>query len=149
MEEDLDVALVNYQKFIRKETGQERIDQLLTGRYGLMIIDEVHQSNATSFARFVKSLDTKFKLGLSATPDRKDCLEENTKIYTNKGVMSIKEIIGEYEKNKNSILIYSKNMATGEIELKPILEVHKVSAENKELSRVNNSFICTNDHEFL
>ena len=114
-----------------------------------VLVHNCHMGNAICFARFIKALDTRYRLGLSATPKRKDCLEENTKIYTNKGILKIKDIIKEYEKDRDSILIYSKNLETQEIELKPILEVHKVDAESKELVRINDSVICTTDHEFL
>ena len=114
-----------------------------------VLVHNCHQGNAPCFAKFIKALDTKYRLGLSATPHRKDCLEEGTKLYTNLGILEIKEIINLYEKNKNDILVYSKNIESGEIELKPILEVHKVPSSGKPLIKINDSFICTKDHEFL
>lgn len=69
--EDLQIVLINYQKLIRKE-GPARVKALINGNYGLVIVDEVHRSGALEFSKFLNSLDTKYKMGLSATVARKD-----------------------------------------------------------------------------
>jgi len=67
-----DICLVNYQKFIRKETALKRIQEHLKGEYTLLIGDEIHGAAATAFSKFLSRLDCKWRLGLSATPFRKD-----------------------------------------------------------------------------
>lgn len=69
--EDLEVALVTYQKFIR---DFEKIRKNLLGKFGLVIIDEAHQAGAKAYAKVLGSLDCMYRLGMSATPLRKDAL---------------------------------------------------------------------------
>ena len=70
----LDVACINYQKFINPKTADERIKKYLNGKFTFFIVDEVHNANSLAFSRFVNKLKMKYKLGLSATPFRKDGL---------------------------------------------------------------------------
>lgn len=98
---NLQVALVTYQKFIR-ESGDKRIKKYINGRYSFLILDEVHGAAAVSFAKFVNKLVMKYRLGLSATPLRKDgrdCL--------------IKEIVGP---------IVAKSSAIGMVPIVDITE---------------------------
>ncbi len=67
-----DIVLLNYQKFIRKETAVERIKKHLKGKFSLLVADEIHQGAAPAFSKFISRLDCKYRLGLSATPVRKD-----------------------------------------------------------------------------
>ena len=66
-----DVALINYKKFIR-ETADARIETFIKGKYGLVIGDEVHNAAAQAYASFMLKLAIPLRLGLSATPKRKD-----------------------------------------------------------------------------
>ena len=74
--DDLDVALITYQKFIKEATKDRKIKDYLKGKYGLVIIDEAHQTGANAYAQFLSQLDCRYKLGMSATPMRKDALNE-------------------------------------------------------------------------
>lgn len=72
---EFDVALMNYQKFIRENvhgTSEERIVAHINKRYGLMTVDEAHGASAHAFASFLNRVDSRHKLGLTATPTRKD-----------------------------------------------------------------------------
>ena len=71
--EGLDVALVTYQKFIRP-TSKQYIDKYIKGKFGFVVVDEAHQAGAAAYAKFMLSLDCRYKLGLSATPMRKDTM---------------------------------------------------------------------------
>jgi superfamily II DNA or RNA helicase len=66
-----DVALINYQKFIR-ESADARIETFIANKYGLLIGDEVHMAAAQAYASFLLKLGIPLRLGLSATPKRKD-----------------------------------------------------------------------------
>jgi superfamily II DNA or RNA helicase len=66
-----DVVLVNYQKFISKY-GPARLKEAITGKFGLLIVDEAHMGSASAFAKFINEIDARYRLGLTATPDRKD-----------------------------------------------------------------------------
>lgn len=148
--DDLDVVLITYQKFIRKETAKERIDTLLKGKFGFFLTDEVHAGGASAFSKFLFQLDCKYRCGLSATPNRKDCVAENTKIWTERGILTVKEIYELAEKGEK-VKVYSLNKETTVIELKPILEFHKVAVnEYREIKLSNGGTLrVTLDHEFL
>lgn len=147
---DLDIVLTTYQKFIRKETAKDRIDSLLKGKFGLFITDEVHTAGAMSYAKFLNQLDCKYRLGLSATPNRKDCVEGTTKICTDRGELTMLEIFNRSEKGEK-IRVFSKNTETGTIELKPILEFHRNIVDRiREIELLSGDILrVTQDHEFL
>lgn len=65
------VVLINYQKFITKK-GLARLRKLIRGNFGMLVIDEAHQGSATAYATFINKTDTRFRLALSATPERRD-----------------------------------------------------------------------------
>lgn len=67
----LDIAIVNYQKFIRPQSIK-RVAKYINNRYSFVIIDEIHGGGALQYAKFIARLNCKFRLGLSATPQRKD-----------------------------------------------------------------------------
>mgnify|MGYP001262235632 FL=1 len=71
-----DIVLSTYQKFIRGAKGRARIKKYIKGKFGLLILDEVHLANAPAFSVFAASLDPKYQLGLTATPNRKDGMEK-------------------------------------------------------------------------
>jgi superfamily II DNA or RNA helicase len=72
---DWDIVLITYQAFIRPGTGTRRVKRYLAGKFGLILIDESHLGNALAYSKFLSNLDSKFAVGLSATPERKDGLE--------------------------------------------------------------------------
>lgn len=147
-EEYYDVILVNYQKFIRDETGKDRIKKYLKTRYAFVAVDEVHSAGAQCFSKFLNQLTCKYRLGLTATPYRKDCVEGDTKVYTERGVLSMKEIFSLTSQGEK-LRVYSKNTMTNEIELKPILELHKKTSDSLiELEfSTSKSILMTSDHQ--
>lgn len=64
-----DIIIVPYQKFIY---DQSRITKYLTKKFGLLVVDECHNSGAVSYLRIVSQMNIKHRLSLSATPKRKD-----------------------------------------------------------------------------
>lgn len=71
--EDYDILMFTYQSFIR-EASDEDFKKYIQGHYGLVIIDEAHQAGAAAYAKFLGKLDCRYRLGMSATPLRKDAL---------------------------------------------------------------------------
>lgn len=142
-----DVILINYQKFIREQSGDDRINAYLKNKYSFVAVDECHQAGAECFSKFLNKLNPKYTLGLSATPKRKDCIAGNHLIHTEWGLLSIEEVCN-LVKRGNSVRVYSQNLQTGQIELKKVLECHEVmSTQNKELHLENGySIKCTQDH---
>ena len=66
---DVDILIVNYQKMIY---DLDRVFKYLNGKFSLLILDEVHNSAATSYLRVAAALNVKHRLSLSATYRRKD-----------------------------------------------------------------------------
>jgi superfamily II DNA or RNA helicase len=66
-----DIACVTYQKFI-KENGERKILKYIRGKFTTLIVDEVHQANADAYSKFIGRIDARYKLGLTATDQRKD-----------------------------------------------------------------------------
>lgn len=65
-----DIVLSTYQTFITKK-GKKRLRQV-TNSFGLVIVDESHLVGANCFSQVVSRLNPFLRLGLTATPDRKD-----------------------------------------------------------------------------
>lgn len=65
-----DVCLVTYQSLIRA-TGLKKLDKI-KNMFGVVVIDEVHQTPATRFAQTIAALNSEYLVGLSGTPERKD-----------------------------------------------------------------------------
>lgn len=88
--ENLDVVLITYQSFIHSE---QKVKDYLYGKFGLVIVDEAHQSGAEAYSKFLSMLDARYKLGLSATPLRKDCM--NRVLFNMIGPVTVKsEAVG-------------------------------------------------------
>lgn len=68
------VCLITYQSFIHA-LGKSKIKKWLLGKFGFVIVDEAHLCSASAFSQFLINLDCKYRLGLSATTERKDGLE--------------------------------------------------------------------------
>lgn len=64
-----DILLITYQSFIKDST---RVAEVINKYYSFAIIDEEHRAGADAYLRFAASIDVKYRLGLTATPDRKD-----------------------------------------------------------------------------
>jgi hypothetical protein len=67
--EDVDILLVNYQKLVR---DPKRMAALVEGNFSFLIVDEVHGSGAEGYLRVVSNCSVRHRMGLSATPRRKD-----------------------------------------------------------------------------
>lgn len=72
--ENWDIVLVNYQKFI-SDKGRLRIRKHVHQKFGLSIVDEVHRANAFAYSKVINFIDAKYRMGLTATTERKDGLE--------------------------------------------------------------------------
>lgn len=65
-----DIALTTSQAFISPK-GQQLLKKI-KGMFSVVFCDEVHRGNASHFAKVIASLAAYRKIGLSATPQRKD-----------------------------------------------------------------------------
>lgn len=64
---NIDIAL--YQSLVGKEDLENYLDP-----YGMVIVDEVHHVGAQTFEDVVKTINSRYLYGLTATPNRKDGL---------------------------------------------------------------------------
>lgn len=65
-----DIVLSTYQKFISKN-GADRLAKVKDA-FGMIIIDEVHQTGAPLFGKVVNKFKSKYRFGMTATVERKD-----------------------------------------------------------------------------
>lgn len=68
--EKYDVCLVTVQTF-HNERGQKLLKKI-RDMFQVLVVDEVHMSGADKYAIAVSKLNTKYRIGLSGTPNRKD-----------------------------------------------------------------------------
>ena len=68
--EKYDVCLATVQTF-RNTKGQKLLKKL-RDMFTVLFVDEVHYAAANKFALFISKINSKFKIGLSGTPNRKD-----------------------------------------------------------------------------
>lgn len=59
----------NYQKLVRKPKFMAKV---INGNYNHLIVDEVHGSAAEGYLRVISNCSVMYRMGLSATPRRKD-----------------------------------------------------------------------------
>lgn len=70
--ERLDVCLVTYQQLIPiMEAGAEKL-KAIANMFGLVVVDEVDTANATQFSYVLSQLNAAYKIGITATRERKD-----------------------------------------------------------------------------
>jgi intein/homing endonuclease len=72
--ENWDIMFSTYQKFITT-AGRKLVRKHIHGKFGLLIVDEVHRANANAFSNLINFIDTRYGMGLTATNKRKDQLE--------------------------------------------------------------------------
>lgn len=72
-----DVCLATYQTFITPG-GRKKLDAIKS-MFGLIVIDEVHGTAATAYARVLLGFNARHMIGLTGTDDRKDGLYKITR----------------------------------------------------------------------
>ena len=82
----LPVSLFTYQHFLHKH-GRKRLKALCKVP-GLVVVDEVHRCAAAAFNRVANAFHAKYRLGITATPDRKD--KQSFLIYNTFGPITAK-----------------------------------------------------------
>lgn len=84
--EGKDVVLGMLQSIAMREYPENTFDS-----FGFVIFDECHHLGAEVFSKALPKLTTKYMLGLSATPDRKDGLSKVFEYYLGKMVYCVKD----------------------------------------------------------
>lgn len=70
--ETFQIILITYQQLIKDSKISRKRLRLLRKFYGALIIDEVHRSATPTFSKVLSRMTTRMRIGLSATPQRKD-----------------------------------------------------------------------------
>ena len=71
--EKYDICLVTYQKFLSAKG--KKLLKAISKMFGILLIDEVQAVGAKEFATVVSKIHTRYKIGVSGTPQRKDSKE--------------------------------------------------------------------------
>lgn len=67
---NVDILLINYQKLVRDPKRMAAL--IASGKYSLLVVDEVHGSGADGYLKVVSQASVKHRLSLTATDRRKD-----------------------------------------------------------------------------
>lgn len=67
---DCDFVMATYQSFI-SAGGKEKLAEIINS-FGLIVVDEAHGIPAACYAQVIAAFNARYKLGLTATPERKD-----------------------------------------------------------------------------
>ena len=74
-----DIVVASIQKLARQTKGiSENLDRLESLAFDYCVIDEVHHAQAPSYRRLLARLQSRFTLGLTATPERTDGIDVAT-----------------------------------------------------------------------
>lgn len=68
---NLDVAILPYQRFIRTDANLQKL-QDIKDKFGIVVVDECHRSSAPRYQEVVEAFNSRFRIGMSGTTERKD-----------------------------------------------------------------------------
>jgi len=107
--------------------------------FGFCIVDEVHHSSSEIFSQIYKKINTKYMLGLSATPKRKDKLEKIFHWYIGPTLLHIKQNteltvninIYKFTSNHSNFCIEYNKFTKKPLITKMITNIVKIHERNK------------------
>ena len=138
---DTDVCLATFQQFMNRSGRKmlERIQNLFT----IVVVDEVHQSAATESSRVLSRINSRYRIGLTGTPDRKDCLAKGTLVSTVVGRVPVETL-------KPGDLVLSYNHRSFCLEEKAILDSWSVRKEKLYTIRLESGAVirCSANERF-
>lgn len=123
-----DVCLATYQTFITPG-GRKKLAKIKS-MFGLIIIDEVHGTAATAYARVLLGFNARHMIGLTGTDDRKDglyCQPAGTQVLTSTGDKNIESIvIGDTVIGFNHLTNTLENNVVTNTIVRPPTEIYEV-----------------------
>jgi len=148
--EDKDIVIGMIQSISMKNYEMNTFDS-----FGMTILDEAHRVPSREFSKALAKINSKYMLGLSATPDRKDGLTKVLKwfigdvVYSRKGKSVLNSQVERYilevkdnNYNKEEVIFNGKinsakminNIATYEPRINfMVSQIHKKSEENRQI----------------
>lgn len=141
--ENFQVVLVTYQSLIKNTSVCKKRLKALRKNYGALFVDEVHRTCAPEFTKVLGKMTTRVRIGLSATPRRKDCVVKGSAVVMADGSRKAIEDVAVGD------LVTSFNIAEGAFEPKPVVMTHAVQTAKRRVRVRHASGVleCTEDHE--
>lgn len=117
---DKDIVICMLQSVSKRNYSPDIFDDI-----NFLIIDETHNVASLYFSRLLYKIQTKYKLGLSATPNRKDGLE-----------IVFKQHLGDIIVEINNLTVEPKIQFINVRDLEPDIRVHKTRQGNTNSARL-------------
>lgn len=142
------ICLATYQTFLSKG-GRKMLMKVRDLPFGLLLVDEVHRAGAAGYASVVNNMRAKRRIGLTATPKRKDglhCLPYDAIVSTDTGDAKIGDVVTGIHKAEYALCF---NHETGQQEYSKITARHKNGIRNDfvMITHELGTLMCTTDHE--
>lgn len=137
-----DVAFATFQQFFSPK-GRKILEKI-SRMFGLLIADEVHQGAAQETAKVLAKMRSRYRLGLTGSPDRKDCLASGTPITLHDGTTKPVDLL----QVGDSVLSY--NHATQTIEPRRVIDAWSVTKPRRVRIRLasGREIICSECERF-
>jgi len=119
--ENVDISIGMIQTIVKREYPKDFFKS-----YGFMVVDETHHVGSKTFSSIFYKVQTKYMIGLSATPERKDGLSKVIYWFLGPHIITIKR------ESDNPYVTFLMNDCTGYIE------------EFNRFGKINNPTMITN-----
>ena len=133
--ENKDIVIGMLQSISQFKYGSDILDQ-----FQFVIYDECHHTSAEKFSQALFLLNSKYQLGLSATPTRKDGL---TKVFK----WFLGDVIYQVKRKQNTDLIVKRYISTSDTEY--YKEKHNVCNKPSPATMINNIVKYENRNIFI
>ena len=120
--EKYDVCFATFQQFFR-DKGMALFERIVK-LFPILIVDECQYAPAPESVKLMTKVMSRYRVGLSGSHERKDCLGKGTLISTPTGLRNVEDL-------KPGDLVLSFNHETGAIEPKPVVDAWSVLKEKR------------------
>lgn len=120
--EKYDVCFATFQQFFR-DKGMALFERIVK-LFPILIVDECQYAPAPESVKLMTKVISRYRVGLSGSHERKDCLGKGTLISTPTGLRNVEDL-------KPGDLVLSFNHETGAIEPKPVVDAWSVLKEKR------------------
>jgi superfamily II DNA or RNA helicase len=151
--EKYDVTICMIQTICRREFPDGFFDQ-----YGFTIFDECHHLGASYFSKALLKIQTKWMLGLSATPDREDGLSRVFEYYLGEAVYKNTQRAPDKEAVVKAVWFHSEDPAYAEVPVnwrgepvtaKLLNQVAECEPRNQKIVQILQEYVADKDRFVL